>query len=210
MKRIYFVRHGESEGNNGPIRQTAGASLIEKGVEQAKNVAKRCASIPTQLIITSTMTRAKETADYILGIAPQLIEYSDLFVERRRTSLELGKPKDDPQALEAEQMIKQNFALPGYRYLDEENFDDLKQRAKNALVFLANRTEESILVVTHGFFMRVILAYAVFGEELTATECQKFLRSFHMENTGITVLGYDETFINPWWVWTWNDHAHLG
>jgi hypothetical protein len=31
-----------------------------------------------------------------------------------------------------------------------------------------------------------------------------------MENTGLSVIEYDKKKKNPWWVWIWNDHAHLG
>ena len=123
----------------------------------------------------------------------------------------MGKSKDDPIAVEAGKAVREKFHLPGFRFSDEENFDDLKNRAGAALKHLAEQPEESILVVTHGLFMRIVIAYALFGEKLTGEECVKFLRAFHMENTGITILGYDEKYpVSPWWLWVWNDHAHLG
>lgn len=211
MKKIYFVRHGESEGNMGQIRQTAATSLTEKGKSQASIVAERCAKLPVETIICSTMSRAKETADAILKKVSKPTEYSDLFVERRRPSEVLGKPKDDPVALEVEKEIKLKFHLPGFKFSDEESFEDLKNRALAALAYLAQRPEENILVVTHGFFMRIIIACVVFGEKLTGEEGVKFIRTFHMENTGISVLMYDkEDTKTPWWLWIWNDHAHLG
>ncbi|HTH93327.1 MAG TPA: histidine phosphatase family protein [Candidatus Paceibacterota bacterium] len=211
MKKIYFVRHGQSEGNSGPIRQTAETPLTEKGREQAQIVAKRCKNIPTELMVCSTMVRTRQTADAILAEVPQPVEYSDLFVERRRTSDELGKPKDDPKALEVEKVIVEHFAEPGFRYSDEENFDDLKERAKKALEYLANRPEETILVVSHGFFMRVLMSYVVFGDELTGKECQQFIRKFETENTSISVIeGMPVPLGMRWSMWIWNDHAHLG
>jgi broad specificity phosphatase PhoE len=209
MKKIYFVRHGQSEGNSGPIRQTKETPLTELGRKQAEFVAKRCATIRAEKIISSTMVRARQTAECILSETKLPIEYSDLFVERRRSSKELGKPKDDLDALEAEKIIKENFAVPGFRYLDEENFDDLKQRAKEALLFIAQQPENEIIVVLHGFFLRVILAYALFGDGLSGEEMQRFIRGLEMQNTGITVFEYDENK-NKWLLWIWNDHAHLG
>jgi len=211
MKKVYFVRHGESEGNAGPIRQTASASLTKKGKSQAAFVAERCAKLPIEIIVSSTMNRAKETAQIISDKISKSLEYSALFVERRRPSEVLGKRKDDPIALEAEKAIYDNFHLPEFRFSDEESFEDLKNRAKNVLDYLAKRPEENILVVTHGFFMRIIMAYVLFGEKLTGEECVRFIRVFHMENTGITVLIHEpEDKSSPWWLWVWNDHAHLG
>jgi probable phosphoglycerate mutase len=211
MKKIYFVRHGESEGNVGIVRQVATTSLTEKGREQGRFVAKRCSNLPVELIISSTMNRARETSALILEKVNKPIEYSDLFAERRRPSQVLGKPKDDPESLKAEDTIVRKFHLPGFRYSDEENFDDLKMRAGKALAHLSERPEKHILVVTHGFFMRIIMGYVLFGKKMTGEECTKFIEKFHMHNTGITVLGYDpkENKEFPWWLWVWNDHAHL-
>lgn len=210
MKKIYFVRHGESEGNVGSIRQASISSLTQKGREQSAYVAERVKKLPIEVIIASTMGRAQETARIISKKIGKEFESSGLFAERRRPSDQLGKPKDDPIAIRSQELIQENFLVPGFRYSDEENFEDLKERSGEALKFLQARPEQNILVVTHGFIMRIIMARAVFGEALAAKECQQFIRAFHMENTGISVLGYNEKEENPWWLWVWNDHAHLG
>jgi len=213
MKKIYFVRHGESEGNAGPIRQGPETPLTETGRSQAGLIAERCAKLPLETIIASTMKRAKETAEIIAEKTKLSIESSALFVERKRPSVTIGKPKDDPESLAIEGEYQNKFYLSDERHSDEENFDDLKQRAKEALTYLASRPEENILVVTHGLFLRIIIAYATLGESLSGEECRGFIRTFHTENTGLTVLVYetrDDPKISPWWLWVWNDHAHLG
>lgn len=210
MKKIYFVRHGESEGNSGPIRQGPDSPLTAKGKKQATFIANRSKNLPVEVVISSTMLRAKETADIIVSAISKPLEMSELFIERRRAKEEVGKPKDDVAAIEAGKQIRANFHIPGFRFSDEENFEDLKSRVKEALEFLKERQEENILVVTHGFFMRVVMAYVTLGDELTGAQCEQFVRVFHMENTGLTILGCDTTKENPWWLWTWNDHAHLG
>ena len=86
MKKFYFVRHGESEGNAGNIRQTATTGLTARGLDQAKVMAHRCANLPVEVIVCSPMTRTKETARVILEKISIPIEYSDLFVERRLPS----------------------------------------------------------------------------------------------------------------------------
>ena len=209
IKKIYFVRHGESEGNAGPIRQKSHASLTEEGNKQAILVAERLSKISFDCIVSSSMSRAKETAEIIAQKCSKFVDVSDLFAERRRPSIEYGKPKDDPECVEAERTISENFHIPGFRFSDEENFDDLKNRAKEILDYLATRKEESIVVVTHGFIMRIVLAYAIFGESLNGEMCTQCIRAFHMKNTGITMLEYNESNKNPWWLWVWNDHAHL-
>lgn len=210
MKKVYFVRHGESEGNIGPVRQGPAAPLTEKGRQQAVFIAERCVLLPIEFVVSSTMKRAQETTAIIIGKLNKSAEYSELFVERRRPKEQVGAAKGDAKALEVEKIIRKNFTHPDFRFSDEENFEDLKLRAREALRYLEHRAEKEILVITHGYFMRVVIAYAVFGEDLTARECERFIQKFHMENTGITVLGFDEKKKeSPWWLWIWNDHAHL-
>src|SRR3989344_365367 len=206
--KVYFVRHGESETNAGQIFLGTVSKLTEKGIEQANNVAKRFSDVSIDLIVSSTLKRAEATAEIIHREIKMPIEYSDFFVERRRPTVQIGKAKDNHEVLRAERAILDNFAKPGFRFSDEENFDDIKKRACEALKYLASKKVENILVVTHGFFMRIVMAYVAFGEKLTGRECEQFLRKFHMENTGITVLGYDEKDTkSTWWLWVWNDHA---
>jgi probable phosphoglycerate mutase len=211
MKTVYFIRHGESEGNIGPVRQDGFSALSDKGREQAAFMAERCTKLPIDVLIASDMTRAQETAAIIGEKIGKEVISSDLFRERRRPSVQTGKPKEDEDALLIDKEIWNDFGTAGYRHSDEENFEDLRDRAEKALALIASRPEEHIAVVTHGFFMRIVMAYVVFREKLTGKECELFMRTFHMENTGLTVLRHNgENKEPPWFVWVWNDHAHLG
>jgi broad specificity phosphatase PhoE len=211
MKTIYFIRHGQSEGNVGPIRQDASTPLTKHGELQAAYMAERCAKLPIELLVSSTMKRAKDTAGIIGKKIHREPVFSDLFVERRRPSVQTGVAINDPHSLEVDQILYQNFATPNFRHSDEENFEDLTERARAALDYLASREEEHIAVVTHGFFMRIVMAAAIFRKELTARECELFMRTFLMENTGLTILkSSGEDHEPPWHIWVWNDHAHLG
>jgi broad specificity phosphatase PhoE len=211
LKNIYFIRHGESEGNVGPVRQDADSPLTERGRRQAEYMAKRCLRLPIDCLISSDMVRAQETATIIGEIIGKEVEISDLFAERERPSIQTGQPKDDPATFAIDRVIWDNFAVPGFRHSDEENFDDLKVRAEQALEYLANRPEQHIAVVTHGLFLRIVMASVVFKEQLTGKECERFMRTLSMENTGLSILRYDGADAEPpWRIWVWNDHAHLG
>jgi probable phosphoglycerate mutase len=208
--KVYFVRHGESEGNVGSIRQGPHSPLTKHGRKQANFIADRVARLEVDTLVSSTMKRAVETAEIIGQRIEKPFETSELFIERRRPKEQIGNAKNSPLALEAETAIIQNFTVPGFRYSDEENFDDLKKRAEAALEFLVQKSTNRVVVVTHGFFLRVLAAYAVFGKSLTAPVCDRFIQKFHTENTGITVFGFDQNRTqSPWWLWVWNDHSHL-
>ena len=209
MKKVYLIRHGQSQGNVGLIREMAGSPLTATGKKQATILAKHCLQIPLEVIISSPLIRAKETAEIIAEEIKKPLELNELFSEWRRPSQQLGRPKNDAKAMEAEKTIRANFSIDGFRFSDEENFNELKTRALAALAFLEKRPENNILAVTHEFFMRIILAAVVFGDRLTGVECRQFIRSFHIKNAAITVLGLDQEKYGPgWWVWVWNDHSH--
>lgn len=211
MKTIFFVRHGESESNAGPVYKGFDARLTEKGREQARLIARRCAALDFEVIISSTMPRALDTARAIASEAKKPIIESELFWERKRPSAQMGMEKRSPEAERINTVIFENFLVPGARHSDEENFEDLKARAGSALAYVVSRPEKRILVATHGIFMRMVLAHAVMGSDLTGGVALAFLRSFKTKNTGLTVLEHgDGKAYSPWEVLTWNDHAHLG
>ena len=192
------------------MRLSDEAGLSPLGVQQAEFLAKRCVKLPVNVILSSPLNRARETADIIASEIGKPIEYSDLFVERKRPSIYFGRPKNDEEATAADETIRNNFGVLGFRHADEENFEDLSVRAGKALGFLADRQEEHILVVTHGFISRIIVARAMFGEELSPHECQAVVRTLRENNTGITVIKHNSEREHPWRLWAWNDHAHLG
>lgn len=219
MKTIYLVRHGESENNAAGSYNTPDTKLSERGRQQAEEIAARCAQLQIDAIIASPMTRAKDTADIVGARIRKSVEVSDLFMERRLATSLQGRSRKDPAITEILREMNDNLSDPTYRYEDGESFEDLMKRALACLSFLEERPEESIVVVTHGFFMHIIAAAVIFGKDITGTECSHILRGLQvMRNTGLTVLSYEEPdprntidgFGSPWQLRVWNDHAHLG
>ncbi len=212
MKRIYLVRHGESESNaGGALSPGDVTSLSKQGIEQAKFVAERATKLPIEVVISSTMLRARQTAQYIVDATGKNLETSSFFTERLMPSAQFGKTIHDPEVIEMEEHINNKLPDHEYRYTDEENFADLKDRASKGLTYLAERPESEILLVTHGLFLRILVGIAIFGKEFTGKEALKFVHGLGTTNTGITVLEYDnERKTNYWRMRTWNDHAHLG
>ncbi|TSC86568.1 MAG: alpha-ribazole phosphatase [Parcubacteria group bacterium Gr01-1014_8] len=217
MKTIYFVRHGETEGNKGHFFQGPDTPLTDKGRAQAAFIAERVSKLPIEVILSSEMERAKDTAEHISRSTGKLVEFSKFLFERRIPSVQVGSRHNSEEMRHVSREVIANFGKPGGRYSDEENFDDLKERARDALNELAERPENHIVAVTHGFFLRVILAYALFDEKLTPEICVAFLKGGRVANTGLTILRYkheDHEYFgnseNGWEFWVWNDHAHLG
>jgi broad specificity phosphatase PhoE len=156
MKKIYFVRHGESILNTENREQGAEGSLSVTGRAQAEFVAKRFHTITFDVIVSSPYTRAKETAEIINKELNKDVLYSDFLIERRPPSKYIGEVVTDPEYIKIRDLMRDKRAIdPLWKYADEDNFDDLKTRAESALEYLHSLPHDSILAVTHAGILRV-------------------------------------------------------
>ena len=208
MKTIYFVRHGQTDENVRRAHQGPDGRLTDVGLKQSAFIAQRVATLPVGALISSTHMRTRQTAELIAEKIGKESEYSELFVEGRGPSEFWGVAQDDPASAAAYDTIRANYG-PGYHFSDEEGYDEHTKRAKEALAFLQARSEDHILVVTHGFFLRVMLAHVIFDMEPSPKDIQHITRHMEMQNTGLTIFEYNEAKPDPWRLWVWNDHAHL-
>lgn len=211
-KRIYFVRHGESTANQSGIFQGFDSSLTDKGINQSHLVGKRLSKLKIDNLISSTSPRAIQTANIIseyIG-TKNLIE-SNLLIERKNPSFFLGRDKKDPELIKDINLIIENIDNPNWHLSDEENMFDLKHRAEQALDFLINQEGENLVVVTHGWFLRVLIAEMCFGGNISGRQLSSLFKTLRTYNTGITVVDYDSSFDYqpPWALISWNDSAHL-
>lgn len=213
QKIVYFVRHGQSEGNRAPVFQPSSSPLTEEGRKQAQLIAQRVAKLDFETLVASPMLRAQQTAELITEATGKAPEYSDLFVERIRPKEVEGKSYDDEAADKLWQAWVHSLFTPGLRLKEGENFDDILLRVDQALDFLKNRPEKALVVVTHGFFLRSLVARVVLREALTPEAFKNFHKAVLMENTGLSVLHYGTGYKDTeayWRLFTYNDHAHLG
>lgn len=217
MKYVYFIRHGQSNQNAGNVYQGDLDPLTEHGIKQAQYIAERCSRLPLEALIASTMVRAQDTAKHIAETTGLSVESSGLFVERRDPSELIGVEWGNEQE-EKFNAWTESFFVPGVRVLDGENFEDLHARAAKALQLLKERKESHIAVVTHGFFLRMIVAQVVMRDALTPEVFRDFHLGFRSNNTGITLIhtpAEDDIWRQwmrerDWVVRVWNDRAHLG
>lgn len=210
-KTVYFVRHGQSADNVAPVFQSPDSPLNDVGRKQAESIAERVSKLSFETLIASPFQRAKETAEAIEKATGKKPEFSDLFVERVKPTSINGKSYEDEQANVAWREWEKSLYTAGMRVEDGENFEDLLSRADKALDFLKSRAEKSLVVVTHGYFLRTVVARVLLGDTLSGESFRNFQRSAGHENTGLTVLRYNAGFEEPprWRLWIYNDHAHL-
>lgn len=192
-RRFYFIRHGETLLNAEHIRQGAEGALSETGKRQAEQVGQYLKRFPIERIISSTYPRAQETAEIISAHLKAPIIYSPLFVERRNPSEIIGKHTDDPEVTRIVDKIDYAYHEDAYRHSDEENFADLKVRARKCLALLSRQGTRETAIVTHHLFLKMLVAYLLYRDQLHAADFTKLTFFNVSDNAGITVCEF-----HPW------------
>ncbi len=192
-RRFYLVRHGETILNAEHIRQGPDGGLSENGKHQTERVGRYLARFPIKRIIASPYERTRETADIINQYLKVPIIYSALFEERRNPSEIVGKPADDPEVVPIVDQIDRAYHDDAYRFSDEENFEDLKKRARRALAYLSYQHKRDVCVVTHSIFLKMFVAYLLYRKRLHAADYVKLSFFNASDNAGITICEF-----HPW------------
>lgn len=210
-KLIYFVRHGETENNLLHVTQGERGKLTERGKNEALQTAKRFPGGRgrPQVIFASPYERTRETAEVIGRELGLKVKYSDLLRERRNPSEFIGIPKDDPKLRHVMDRIDNSFRDDNYRYSDEENFLDLKRRAKKLLRFIKWRPQKRIILVSHGFFLKMVAAYMTYGDKLSASQYNTLSYFNPLDNASMAIVSYRSHWFkkDEWKVLVWNDLA---
>ena len=126
--KLYFVRHGETEWNTQRRFQgRKNSPLTARGEEQAKKIAEQLREIPFTSLYSSSLGRAKKTAQEIQKGREIPIEIMDEFIEISMGELE-GKTKGDFLKLYPEEYEKYTQADLNYNpgAFSGERFEEFK------------------------------------------------------------------------------------
>jgi len=156
MKTIYFLRHGQTELNRSWLHQYPETMLSAKGIEQAKTVAHALKDVQFDLVISSTLLRAVQTAQEVMAYQNCTYKQSDLFIELRRPHELWGVHWAHPRSLYIMGLLYMRAKKENWHFSDEENLEEFHARARRVLEYLADRPEKTILVVTHRGFMAAL------------------------------------------------------
>ncbi len=206
-RKIYFIRHGETILNAKKIRQGEDGGLSEKGHLQAFQTGQRLSYFNIKNIFCSPFQRAIETSEEVLKSLNVSIEYTPLLSERKNPSKIIGLQYEDPITFEAINFMDKSFHSADARWDDEENFQDLKDRALKLKTFLEKNSKSSTLCITHGIFLKMFLCVLLYGDKLDVSTYIKMSTLNPADNAGITVLEYSPLnfFSEPWEIIAYND-----
>ncbi|MBC7326537.1 histidine phosphatase family protein [bacterium] len=196
--RIYLVRHGMTEWNDGGKMQgRTDVPLNQKGITQAKLLAKRLANIPLNAVYSSPLIRAKNTAEIIsLTHNLEVVETTSL--------MEADFGKWEGLTLE-EIREKWGNALElwyeGKAYPPEgEGILEMQSRVVEFIENIPTRHKgEEVLLVAHGGPIRAFVCH-ILGTI-------KPFRRIKQANANINIFDFYEEW--GWQIVTLNDTCHL-
>jgi len=157
MAKIYLTRHGQTQ-NNLENRYTGWQDipLNPHGFSQAQDSAAQLKDCEIDLIISTPLLRAKQTAEEFSELTgcPIIIEEG---LKERSCGLFAGKTKSE---------VKEKFGISYPEYMkgcvapEGESIEAVKARVDACmLTLLQNHKDESILIVAHSFVTKIINAY---------------------------------------------------
>jgi 2,3-bisphosphoglycerate-dependent phosphoglycerate mutase len=212
-KNIYFIRHGESEGNALEIVQNTLTPLTQKGIDQAGKAKLKLNNLSVDKFITSNMKRAKQTGEIIyfdkLNGQIEKVEESNLFREYIMPSSLHGLSVHSDEYRKVTNLFEENKENLDYKYEDEETDREFIQRLEDSINLLENVQAENIAIVTHGYYLRYLLVYILLNRPADLELLDRVADRFRTSNTGITTLSYDDARDEKWRLHTFNDYSHL-
>ena len=185
--RLIIVRHGETEANLERVLQGhRGNSLSERGREQAANLARRLAEEKIDLIYTSDLRRAAETADYISSETGVAALRSPLLRERCYGEFEGRSIDEYESALAASGLTREAF-MPQ----KGESLRDLESRVSEFLYSVLRTAKgKTVLLIAHTGTNRALLKVLL---RMNFEECLTIAQ----DNTCVNILTVAEDSVNP-------------
>lgn len=160
MTIILLVRHGQNNWveKNRLAGWTPGVHLNDKGHEQVTLLAERLIALPIKAIYSSPLVRCMETAQALAQPHGIDIQTSETIGEVRYGRWEGKKIKK--LAKKKRKWFTVQHYPSRFRFPGGESFPEVQERAVSTLEVLSDRhAEETIIVVSHGDVIKLLLAY---------------------------------------------------
>jgi len=184
--KLIIVRHAEAMGNI--IREFHGwtdSGITEKGHIQAKQVAERLKDVPIDVIYSSSLKRAIQTATYIAKVKElPIISRDDL--KEINGGLWEGMAWTDLAKTYPEEYVIWEEKPHIHQMPEGESMKDFQQRLVNAVSVILDREKgRNVCIVTHGTAIRALMCWFMdYGLE-------DIVKIPWYDNTAVTVVEYD-------------------
>lgn len=206
MKKIYFVRHGETDSNHFRYVPAKDEPLNQRGLLQAEIFAQRIENLTVDLFVSSDYLRAQQTLKPIIKKNNARLEIEPVFGEVFDPTSIHGKPDSDPDVVDYRALRDAGIVSLDWRQEDGENLHDVFERILIAKSFLEKEESKNIVVMTHGFFYSLMSSAILLSATSPNEAWYNLAKKLRVSNTGITLWSIDE---QQWNLIMWNDHAHF-
>jgi 2,3-bisphosphoglycerate-dependent phosphoglycerate mutase len=197
---LIAIRHGETEWNSkGRFQGHLNSVLNDEGIAQARALGERLVAERFDLLLSSDLGRALQTASAIamrtgheIVVEPRLRE--------RRMGIFQGLTPAEVQARYPEEFARFSTRDPDYVIPEGESMRQLSARSVACFTELAERHAGlTLATVTHGGVLAMLYRHAM-AIPLDAP------RNFSLHNTGVNRLRRRR---GAWELQSWGDIAHL-
>lgn len=202
ITHLYIMRHGKTEWNKlEKIQGVSDIPLNDEGIAGIKIATQKIKDEKFDLIISSTLSRAKQSAEIINKELNIPIEENNLLNERNYGSFEGKFISEIKEKYKQYENNKLTFDIPG---IGEETYDEVKHRVEKFLKYInKNHAGKKILVVTHHAVIRVfnILMAGMSEEDATRHKlAQGEIEKFQIldDEYNLSKLTQDSDTLDTW------------
>lgn len=149
--KLYLIRHGQTDSNLRKVFNSKTKDLNETGIKQAENLGKIIKDIDYEVIFSSTLLRAKHTAE-IVNVNNKEIILDERLAERDPGNLQ-GKTLETTDRDEYWNYYTQ------IQYGTSEKIIDLFKRVEDFISDLKQKHYNKVLVVAHSGVSKAFYAY---------------------------------------------------
>ena len=174
---IYLIRHGETDWNvERKIQGQTDIPLNSNGKKQAEEAANEIANLKIDRIISSDLSRAKETAEIINQKVGAEITY-----EKRLREVNYG----DFEGIQIDKFTDKDWVI--FNETPEKIKGESRQQVYNRVKSFIDeiKDDENVLVVTHGGSLRMMLYYAKNKENFDKNNYNMFAKDFWINNAKV-------------------------
>ena len=158
MKKIYLIRHGQTDFNKSGIVQgkLVNASLNQTGIEQSHHFYSKYKMIPFDIVFTSTLKRSHESVHHF--ISQGLTSQQEAGLDEISWGDYDGKPLFSSDYYK--NMINHwNNGETHLRPTNGESPDDVTERLIPVIEKIKNSEHKNVLICMHGRAIRILLCH---------------------------------------------------
>jgi len=190
-KKIHLIRHGQSTANASTVYAGAQDSpLTNKGISQAKQIARKLSKKPISLVVSSVLSRAVDTGGHIAKATGAQTVQNKIFNELHLGTLQ-GKSKVSDGTDIFETITR------GYTKETPSQIIDRCKKAWTVLYTHAKKTDGEVVLAAHGILLVCMVATlrGATGENLVS-QCRKIGRMDNADELIVTLKQLEE-FLYP-------------